>query len=71
MSIEIALIESLRSPSSSKNACKIWALRPGRLHTIRPRKYGLGHSWWEYHTTGAFSATTRDDTWKLWVARLL
>ena len=35
------------------------------------RKYGLGHSWWEYHTTGAFSATNCDDTWKLWVDRLL
>jgi transposase len=35
------------------------------------RKYGLGHSWWEYHTTGEFSATNCDDTWKLWVDRLL
>jgi len=35
------------------------------------RKYGLGRSWWEYHTTGAFSATNSDYTWKPWVERLL
>jgi hypothetical protein len=36
MSIETALIESLRSPSSSKNACKVALLRPARHHTIAP-----------------------------------
>jgi len=36
MSIETARSEALRSPSSEKNACKVWALRPGRIHTIAP-----------------------------------
>ena len=36
MSIETARIESLRSPSSSKNACKVALLRPGAHHTIAP-----------------------------------
>jgi hypothetical protein len=34
MSIETARIERLRSPSSSKKACKVEALRPGRHHTM-------------------------------------
>jgi L-arabinose isomerase len=36
MSIETARIEWRRSPSSSKNACNVWALRPGEHHTIAP-----------------------------------
>ena len=36
MSIETALIDCLRSPSSSKNACNVSALRPGEHHTIAP-----------------------------------
>jgi hypothetical protein len=36
MSIEIARIERRWSPSSSKNACRVAASRPGRAHTIAP-----------------------------------
>jgi hypothetical protein len=36
MSIETARIESLRSPSSSKNAARVALLRPGEHHTIAP-----------------------------------
>jgi len=36
MSIETALIEALRSPSASKSAGKVAALRPGAHHTIAP-----------------------------------
>jgi len=36
MSIETALMVVLRSPSSSKNARSVAALRPGEHHTIAP-----------------------------------
>jgi hypothetical protein len=36
MSIETARIDRRRSPSSSKNACNVAALRPGEQHTIAP-----------------------------------
>jgi hypothetical protein len=36
MSIETAQIESLRGPSSSKNACRVALLRPGEHHSIAP-----------------------------------
>jgi len=36
MSIETARIDCLRSESSVKNACKVAAFRPGRIHTIAP-----------------------------------
>jgi CPA1 family monovalent cation:H+ antiporter len=34
-----AAIESLRGPSSSKNACRVALLRPGRHHTIAPVRW--------------------------------
>jgi hypothetical protein len=36
MSIETARIESLRSPSSSKNACNVAAERPGLAQMVAP-----------------------------------
>jgi hypothetical protein len=30
-------------------------------------RYGLGHAWWEYHTSGPLSATTAGFRWKPWV----
>ncbi len=39
MSIETARIESRRSPSSSKNACRVALLRPARHHTIAPDRW--------------------------------
>jgi hypothetical protein len=33
-------------------------------------KYGLGRTWWEYYTSGAFSATNSDFTWKSWIGLL-
>jgi hypothetical protein len=36
MSIETARIVRLRSPSSSKNACRVAALRPGLAQMIAP-----------------------------------
>jgi hypothetical protein len=39
MSIETARIESLRDPSSSKKACRVALLRPGRHQTIAPERW--------------------------------
>jgi hypothetical protein len=39
MSIETALIEVLRSPSSSKKRCRVAALRPAAHHTIAPVRW--------------------------------
>jgi endoglycosylceramidase len=35
------------------------------------RRHGLGYAWWEYHTTGAFSATAADFSWRPWVDLLV
>ena len=35
------------------------------------RQHGLGYSWWEYHTTGTFSATTADFSWQPWIDALV
>ena len=31
------------------------------------RRYGLGYAWWEYHTSGALSATTPSYAWHPWI----
>jgi aryl-phospho-beta-D-glucosidase BglC (GH1 family) len=35
------------------------------------RAHGLGYAWWEYHTTGPFSATASDFSWQPWIDMLV